>query len=510
MRSPFALVRVLTRRGKVLFAASVAALVLELAGAYLVAGLWATGVTAGRLAFCVAATAVVKRGIDVLLERDASFGLHQAFFASRLHRGPTSLVDLQEAAVIDALLAAERTIVFHLPALVGGSLASIAVLAHLARGPDGSARLLSLGTGGGTALLTAYLVRGWARRPQERAMAAYREGLAPAVSATVRAVPEILGAGQGDAATMRYASAADLWGRRGITAAFASAFARRGTWVVGALSAWVTLHLLGRDDVRTLVPVGAAGVVMASAITATLAVSAARVWWGGLAPFLEKAPRGEHGQLAELFPLELRAMEFRYGDPLWAASLSARVEQGQTLVITGPNGSGKSTLLALVAGLRRPLKGTVQMGGQAPHLLRSFDFGYLPQQPHFGENQTVRAAMSFPGNAMADLEPWLKMVHLLDALRARASDVGSIPVMTLSSGQRQRLAWARLLARRPKVMLLDEPEGSLDAAGLDIVVKILTELRGKVTIVLSTHDARLLGLADVRIDLPEGRVTRLR
>ncbi len=227
MPSPFALVRVLTWRGRVLFAAAAIALAVGLGGAYLVAGLWATGVTAAHLAFGVAATAIVKRGIDVLLEREASFALHRAFFASRLVRGPASRVDLQEAVVIDALLAAERTLVFHLPALVGASLASLVVLGHLAQGPDGVARLLALGAGGLTALLVAYLVRGWARAPQERAMAAYREGLAPAVSATVRAVPEILGAGQGDAATTRYASAAAAWGRLGVNASVASAVARR-------------------------------------------------------------------------------------------------------------------------------------------------------------------------------------------------------------------------------------------------------------------------------------------
>jgi ABC-type lipoprotein export system ATPase subunit len=419
-------------------------------------------------------------------------------------------VDLQEAAVIDALLAAERTIVFHLPALIGGSLASVAVLVPLAQGPDGPTHLLALGVGGATALLAAVAARDWARGPQERAMAAYREGLAPAVSAAVRAAPEILGAGQGDAAAMRYGRAADLWGRRGIAASCAAALVRRGTWVAGALGVWGTLRLLGHDDVRTLVPVGAAGVVIASAIAAALALSAAHVWWRGLLPFLVETPLAADSQLSEQASLALEAVAFHYGEPLWAAPLTAWVEQGQTLVIAGPNGCGKSTLLSLFAGLRVPLGGAVQVGRQPPHLLGTHDFGYLPQQPHFGENQSVAEAMDFPAERAADFEHWLGVVHLLDGLRTRSADVGSIRVMTLSAGQRQRLAWARLLARRPKVMLLDEPEGSLDAEGLDVIVNILAELRGKVTFVLSTHDTRLLALADVRIDLPAGRVTRLR
>ncbi len=509
MPSLLALVRLLTWRGKVLFACLVGATALELAGGYFLVTSWATGVAAGRLALTVAAAAVGKRGIEVFLEREACMGVHGTFFFARLRRGDSALVSLQEASVIDSLTAAQTTLVKHYPALVGASLAALVVLAHLMCAPD--VRLLALGVGGGAAVSFAFALRPWARAQQLRAIAAYRDGLAPAVSAAVASAPEIVAAGLGDSAKRRYALTAEVWGSRVRNASFASAVSNRGVWFVGALGAWAMLQWRGSAVAQTFVAVGAAGLVVATAIGAVLALALHSAKWHELSQFFDAIPdRPSATPHALRLSIEMHAVEFRYADtPLWGAPLDIRVGEGETLVVAGPNGSGKTTLLTLLAGLRRPLQGSVLVGGQTAHELDAFDFGYLPQAPHFGETQTVGDAMSFPRAHVDAIEVWLEKVHLVDVLRARSSDIASIPVATLSSGQRQRLAWARLLARSPKVMLLDEPEGSLDTAGLDIVVRLLADLRGKVTIILSTHDPRLLAFADLRIDLPSGDVTRV-
>ncbi len=510
MPSPLVLVRLLTWRGRVLFAGLLGAAAFELAGGYFLATLWSTGAAAGRLAVSVAAAAVAKRCIDVLLEREACSSVHNAFFLMRLRRGTHALVSLQEASVIDSLSAAQTMLVKQYPTFVGSVFATLAVLVHLMRVPD--VRLFALGVGGTAAVLSAFAMRPWARAQQVRAIAAYREGLAPAVSATVASAAEIIAAGQGDSATRRYASVAEAWGRRARNASLASAVASRGVWLVGAIGAWATLHWSGHTDAPTLVAVFAAGIVAAATIASGLGLAVYGAKWRELADFFSapSAPTSAAPPASGL-SIEMRNVEFHYDETLlWGTPFNICLAEGEALVVAGPNGSGKSTLLTLLAGLRIPLAGQVSLGGRATRELETFDFGYLPQAPHFGETETVRQAMNFPGEPLDAIEPWLEQVHLLDALRARASDIGSVPVTTLSSGQRQRLAWARLLARRPKVMLLDEPEGSLDTAGLDVVVQILAELRGKVTIVLSTHDPRLLAFADVRIDLPLGTVTRVR
>jgi molybdate transport system ATP-binding protein len=145
-------------------------------------------------------------------------------------------------------------------------------------------------------------------------------------------------------------------------------------------------------------------------------------------------------------------------------SFDLRVElslDAETIALVGPSGSGKTSLLRSVAGLERPQAGRIALGDEvwfdavrrvhvAPERRR---VGYLPQDYGLFPHLTVAANVSFAGRReRPDLLERLGIAHLAQVLPAQ-----------LSGGERQRVALARALAREPRVLVLDEPFGALDA-----------------------------------------------
>jgi molybdate transport system ATP-binding protein len=133
----------------------------------------------------------------------------------------------------------------------------------------------------------------------------------------------------------------------------------------------------------------------------------------------------------------------------------------ETIALVGPSGSGKTSLLRAVAGLERPRTGRIALGGEvwldtgrgiqvSPERRR---VGYLPQDYGLFPHLSVAANVAFAGRReRPDLLERLRIAHLASVLPAQ-----------LSGGERQRVALARALAREPRVLLLDEPFGALDA-----------------------------------------------
>lgn len=197
--------------------------------------------------------------------------------------------------------------------------------------------------------------------------------------------------------------------------------------------------------------------------------------------------------------IESRSLAFRYpgGSVLRLPDLS--VPQGGVLLLRGASGSGKSTLLALLAGLLRPLEGRLEVGGTdlrplgaaALDAWRAAQVGFVPQRLHLGASLTVaqNLALSYwcAGLAAdeARLQALVRRLGLETLLQRRPA--------ALSVGQMQRVALARALARRPRVLLADEPTASLDDAQAAQVVGLLREQAGEdgATLVIATHDARV-------------------
>ena len=200
--------------------------------------------------------------------------------------------------------------------------------------------------------------------------------------------------------------------------------------------------------------------------------------------------------------ISLRAVSKAFGRRVVLSALDLNIEPGQFVAVVGRSGGGKSTLLRLIAGLDRPNSGAVTIDGavvsgiQKSSRLMFQEARLLPWQRVIG-NVGIARGEGWRADSLAALEA----VGLAD----RAQDWPSV----LSGGQRQRVALARALAARPKILLLDEPFGALDALTRVEMHQLLERLwreRG-FTAVLITHDvAEAVALADRVIVLRDGAV----
>ncbi|MFO0864631.1 MAG: TOBE-like domain-containing protein [Gemmataceae bacterium] len=201
----------------------------------------------------------------------------------------------------------------------------------------------------------------------------------------------------------------------------------------------------------------------------------------------------------------------RFGDFTALDGVSVKVPTGSLCALLGPSGSGKTTLLRILAGLEHPDSGAVYTHGkEMTHInARERDMGFVFQHYALFRHMSVFDNVGFPlkirgWSAAKIAERVRELLHLvrLDGLEKR------LPAM-LSGGQRQRVALARALAAEPKVLLLDEPFGALDA-------KVRQELRTwlrrfhkeiAVTTILVTHDQEeAFEVADEVVVMRQGRI----
>jgi putative ABC transport system ATP-binding protein len=194
--------------------------------------------------------------------------------------------------------------------------------------------------------------------------------------------------------------------------------------------------------------------------------------------------------------------------------VSLDVPARQFVAVAGPSGSGKSTLLGLIAGLDRPTAGRIAVGGLEVTALgedelarfRRDTIGYVFQSFHLIptlsalENVAVPLELTGEVGAAARARALLAEVGLGD--RAH-----HYPVQ-LSGGEQQRVAVARAIARRPPVLLADEPTGNLDSATGKQIIELLVTLNRSLgsTLVLVTHDPALAAHADRVVTLRDGRI----
>jgi putative ABC transport system ATP-binding protein len=185
-------------------------------------------------------------------------------------------------------------------------------------------------------------------------------------------------------------------------------------------------------------------------------------------------------------------------------------------VISGPSGSGKTTLLNLIGCIDRPDGGTIMVGGKsvqtlsddalsdfrAEHLGFVFqNFNLLPVLTAFEnvEYPLLLAHMPRPKRRRR-VEKLLAAVGLADFARHRPGQ--------LSGGQRQRVAIARALARRPQLVLADEPTANLDSKTGAEIIALMRHLQRQqhVSFVFSSHDPKVLDAADDAVHIHDGRI----
>jgi heme exporter protein A len=172
--------------------------------------------------------------------------------------------------------------------------------------------------------------------------------------------------------------------------------------------------------------------------------------------------------------------------------VSFSVDEGETALLVGPNGSGKTTLLRVLATLSRPTSGRVWIGGaesrgDASRVIRQ-RIGYVAHAPLVYDDLTGAENLVFMARAAGLDRPQAtqRAENVLDqvGLSDRASDRAG----SYSRGLKQRLAIARALVTDPDVLLLDEPGSTLDKQATAMLASILDGLRGRTTVLLSTHD----------------------
>jgi ABC-2 type transport system ATP-binding protein len=202
--------------------------------------------------------------------------------------------------------------------------------------------------------------------------------------------------------------------------------------------------------------------------------------------------------------LRVRGLHRRFGDVDVITGLDLDVEAGRALALTGPNGSGKSTALRCIAGSDQPTAGTVELDGavldeRTPAARR--DLAVVMDDMDFFPDLSVVEHLDLLARAhrVDDVESVVDTVLADVGLLAQA---GQLPG-TLSSGQRRRLALATAFVRPRRLLILDEPEQRLDAAGLTwLAERLNAEKRDGLGILLVSHDTALVeAVADAVVTL---------
>ncbi len=195
-------------------------------------------------------------------------------------------------------------------------------------------------------------------------------------------------------------------------------------------------------------------------------------------------------------------------------NVSLDVPAGQFLAVAGPSGSGKSTLLGLIAGLDQPTAGDIavagveitRLGEDALARFRRDTIGYVFQSFHMIPTLTALENVAVPLELAGDADALGRARALLVEV-GLADRIHHYPVQ-LSGGEQQRVAVARAVARRPRLLLADEPTGNLDSATGKQIIELLVALNRQLgsTLVLVTHDPALAAYADRIVTLRDGRV----
>ena len=214
--------------------------------------------------------------------------------------------------------------------------------------------------------------------------------------------------------------------------------------------------------------------------------------------------------------LEAIDLHKRFGRTVALDGASLAVSPGEVVAVVGPSGSGKSTLLHCAAGILRPDAGEISFDGQrvdrmsetARSSLRRSAFGFVFQFGQLVPELTAAENIALPvmlggtsrRGALAEARRWLAQLDLVAVAGKRPGE--------LSGGEGQRVAVARALAHRPRVVFADEPTGSLDSLSGELVMNLLVGLAGDegAAIVIVTHDARTAAYARRDVVVRDGRI----
>jgi len=225
---------------------------------------------------------------------------------------------------------------------------------------------------------------------------------------------------------------------------------------------------------------------------------------------------------SDVVRLEDVSKRYRLGDSDVDAlrAINLRIEEGVFLAIAGPSGSGKSTLLNIIGCIDSPSTGKLLIddrdvaGRSADELagLRARTIGFIFQTFNLFPVLTAEENIEYPLLQISEISRaerrqrvrrYLDVVGLSEFARHRPNQ--------LSGGQRQRVAIARALVVKPRIVLADEPTANLDHRTGGRILRLMKRINRQTgtTFVFSTHDQRVIDMADRRVDLEDGVIVRL-
>jgi putative ABC transport system ATP-binding protein len=194
-----------------------------------------------------------------------------------------------------------------------------------------------------------------------------------------------------------------------------------------------------------------------------------------------------------------------------ASSMSFDIEKGELAVIVGPSGSGKTTVLNILGGMDNADEGSVGVDGVN---IRDFNrkqlidyrrgkVGFIFQFYNLIPNLTAKENVELAAQITKDFIPADEILEKV-GLRDRKDNFPA----QLSGGEQQRVSIARALAKKPKLLLCDEPTGALDYATGKMILKLLqdTSRREGMTVIIVTHNSALTAMADRVIRVKSGAV----
>lgn len=219
---------------------------------------------------------------------------------------------------------------------------------------------------------------------------------------------------------------------------------------------------------------------------------------------------------SDRYALRLRNVVKEYPGAVRAlCGVSFAITAGERVAIVGPSGSGKTTMLTVLGTLERATSGTVQVAGRDIGTasdselagLRAHEIGFVFQSFHLQDALTalenVATGMLYTGmpapGRRETARVALQRVGLIDRITHRPS--------MLSGGERQRVAIARAIAKRPAIILADEPTGNLDSRAGGDVLDLMHELASDgATLVLITHDEQIAASFPRRVTMRDGEI----
>ena len=197
--------------------------------------------------------------------------------------------------------------------------------------------------------------------------------------------------------------------------------------------------------------------------------------------------------------------------------VSVTIPAGDQVAVVGPSGSGKTTMLTILGTLERPTTGQVRVAGHDTVRasdgqlagLRAHQIGFVFQAFHLQESMStvdnVATGMLYTGMALAQRRALARAALERVGLGHRMD----FKPRQLSGGERQRVAIARALAKRPAIILADEPTGNLDSKSGAGVLSVLHELGSDgSTLVLITHDVNIAGEFPRRLHMHDGEIVQ--